>query len=233
MNLTEKRRLPRHGVHQTTGLDINPWTEVELGSADRISRRALVYCGGLLDVELKGWENSTGNIGERILPFVRGVTGQWYCGCDVIGLYSEGAPLGGPYEGLEFVASSFSDDFRSDFRKLLGKISTFVNLPKGWDGIGSLPTTALAAGIAIQLLSGAHGTAALLGLNESAGPLPNGGLDLEWNSPDGHELLIEVQPQKGNLSYVLGRKAADGSYHDKSGRLANLNDARELVGKLA
>ena len=72
-----------------------------------------------------------------------------------------------------------------------------------------------------------------LRVEPSVGPLADGGLDIEWVSPAGNELLLEVPPGADYLNYVLSWKLADGSFLYRNGRLDDPQDVTALVRKLA
>ena len=77
---------------------------------------------------------------------------------------------------------------------LLNQISEYRRLPEDWDGYGGMPTTSEAAKEAEQILSRTTRLAVRLRVEPSVGPLADGGLDIEWTSLAGNELLLEVPP---------------------------------------
>jgi hypothetical protein len=75
--------------------------------------------------------------------------------------------------------------------------------------------------------------AASVSLKPSLAPLPDGGIDIEWASAGGDELLVEVPPKGGALNYALSKRTATGGFVDKYGRLDSTESLADLICSMA
>lgn len=116
--------------------------------------------------------------------------------------------------------------------RLRQQLSGYLSLPKDWDGYGGIPTTKVAAKLAEQILSHTTSVASRFRVETTLGPLADGGLDIEWNSIDGHGLLVEVPPGADYLNYVVSRKMTDGTFKYENGKLDDVGQVAPLIKQL-
>jgi len=110
------------------------------------------------------------------------------------------------------------------------KISSYPQLPIDWDGDGGVPTTRKATATARLILESVEAFTVYLGMKLSVDPLPNGGLDMEWVSHAGNQLLVEIQPLGGDPSYSVCKKnRSDGKLTYWADRVYNLDEVFALL----
>ena len=118
---------------------------------------------------------------------------------------------------------NFLDETRSSLLShtdaLIEQLSDCQKLSDDWDGDGALAITAEAAARARLILELVGAPAEALGLESSVDPLPNGGLDMEWISRYGNQLLVEILPQGGGINFALCKKIPAGQRRYWSNRL--------------
>lgn len=116
--------------------------------------------------------------------------------------------------------------------ELRERLFSYRCLQENWDGYGGMPTTHEAAKLAEKILANTIRLAFKLGIRPSLGPLADGGMDIEWFSPTGHELLVEIPPEGGQMNYVVSKRITLGSFEDRSGRLENPEEVAALIREL-
>ncbi len=95
----------------------------------------------------------------------------------------------------------------------------FVGLKEDWDSYGGIPITPEAITTAKQIIADAGKC-----IDAEVGPLPNGGIDIEWEIGD-RALLIEVSPSGGVCGWALqqGHTYTNGTY---------VGDVEHLIGTI-
>ena len=113
---------------------------------------------------------------------------------------------------------------------LIEQLSEFEQLPDDWDGDGGLPSTWQAVATARRILEVVGALAEHLGMDSSVDPLPNGGIDMEWVSRAENQLLAEIQPNGGDISFaVCTKNRLDGKREYSSNRLFDLEQILTLL----
>ena len=109
------------------------------------------------------------------------------------------------------------------------RLKELMSLDEDWDGFGGLPTTRTAAAMTKKILYELVRAMRSANVEPSLAPLADGGIDMEWVSAGGDELLVEVPAAGRPLNFVLSPnppKDTDGRRED-SGR----GWVRELQGR--
>lgn len=110
------------------------------------------------------------------------------------------------------------------------QLSELEQLTDDWDGDGGVPPTREAVATARQILEIAGALAEYLGMDSSVDPLPNGGLDMEWISRAENQLLAEIHPNGGDVSFaVCTKNTLDGRREYSSNRLFDLEQILPLL----
>ncbi len=109
-------------------------------------------------------------------------------------------------------------------QELHNKLNEFLKLKDDWDSYGGVPITTKAVINTAVILDAAGDE-----VEVHIGPLPNGGIDIEWEIGDS-ELLLEVFPDGEKANWVLrhGEDYTNGTFDgDIKTLLKELLEAQE------
>jgi hypothetical protein len=109
------------------------------------------------------------------------------------------------------------------------RIRKLRTLEPDWDGYGGSPPTEEAVKATAVLLLEAH--ILTQGLLESPfiAPLPEGGLELEWELDSGAELMLVIPPTGTDIRYLLDEPASSGDINESEGVVPKDVALSELV----
>lgn len=116
--------------------------------------------------------------------------------------------------------------------KLIQRLDSFADLSENWDGYGGLPSSDQTR---------AHTAELLLEIDELAegrledpfiAPMPDGGIELEWNLRSGAELMLDVSPSSMDIAYLLDELAPSGEIVESEGAIPKDAMLSELINRL-
>ena len=112
------------------------------------------------------------------------------------------------------------------------KIKRLTNLEPNWDGYGGTPPTEEAVKATAKLLLETHQIEQ--GLLESLfiAPLPEGGLELEWDLDSGAELMLVIPSTGTVIRYLLDEPTSSGRVIESEGVLSKETTLEELIRRL-
>ena len=102
---------------------------------------------------------------------------------------------------------------------LMERLNSFLALKDDWDSYGSFPITSAAVGDTAFFIDEAKSE-----IEGDVGPLPNGGIDIEWEIGE-DSLLVEISPDGTIVAWAMRKDGVDtcGTYD---------GDIQALVGRL-
>jgi hypothetical protein len=112
------------------------------------------------------------------------------------------------------------------------RLAKLSKLEPDWDGYGGSPPTEEAISRTKILLREIHGlTQGILEVPFIA-PLPDGGLDLEWELDSGAEMMLVVPPTGRDIEYLLDEPTDSGDVIESEGLLLEDITLSELISRL-
>ena len=116
--------------------------------------------------------------------------------------------------------------------KLAEELADLGTLEPGWDGYAADPPTPQAVEAAAALLLAIHGLA-----NSQLGklfvsPLPDGGLEIDWELRSGSELMLIAPPEGTDIRYLLDKRVNSGDVVESEGVVPRDATLSELIGRL-
>ena len=118
-------------------------------------------------------------------------------------------------------------------RKLKPQVASRIDelsaLVQGWDGYGGDPVTPRAVSSLSALLLAIHAITEGQMEDPSISPLPEGGLELEWELDSGVELMIVIPPKGEGFKYLLDQFTDGGEQFESEGDIPETSSLTELL----
>ena len=112
------------------------------------------------------------------------------------------------------------------------KIRRLANLEPDWDGYGGGPPTEEAVKAAAALLLETHRLTQRPLEVPFIAPLPEGGLELEWDLDSGAELMLVIPPTGTDIRYLLDEPTSSGDIYESEGVVPKDATLSELISRL-
>ena len=112
------------------------------------------------------------------------------------------------------------------------RIRKLVRLEPDWDGFGGRPPTEEAMKAAADLLIETHKLAQDMIGKPFISPLPEGGLDIEWELDSGVELMIVIPSNGKGKRYVLDEPVSSGETKESEGTIPRGATLSKLINRL-
>ena len=109
------------------------------------------------------------------------------------------------------------------------RIERLGKLGPGWDGYGAKPISASAIQQCMTLLDSIGQRAVPNPEELFIAPLADGGLELDWDSPSGKELMIVVPPEGSPIRFLLTTFDSAGCERECSGTIAEDDSLDRLL----
>ena len=152
-----------------------------------------------------------------------------------IALKSEGLS----YEGIFIGRKTHRDDASQALATLettnpgaVERIRKLTNLEPDWDGYSGDPPTEEAVKTTAVLLLAIHGLTRGLLESPFIAPLPDGGLELEWELDSGAELMLVIPSTGMDIRYLLDEPTSSGHIIESEGVVPKDATLSELVSRL-
>lgn len=113
------------------------------------------------------------------------------------------------------------------------RLRELADMEPNWDGYGGLPSTSQAVQAASELLLQVHrldggGLASPL-----IGPMPDGGLELEWRLESGRELMLGIPEDASITEFLITEVMESGDKVDTEGALPDDATLTDLIQRLS
>lgn len=112
------------------------------------------------------------------------------------------------------------------------RIRKLVRLEPDWDGFGGRPPTESAIRATIGLLLEAHDLTRGSLEGPFISPLPEGGLDIEWDMVSGVELMIVVPPTGTRIRFLLDEPTNSGDVDESDGIIPKDATLSDLINRM-
>ena len=112
------------------------------------------------------------------------------------------------------------------------RIRKLASLEQGWDGYGGVPPTQKAVKATAELLVRAHKLTGGLLESPFIAPLPEGGLELEWELDSGAELMLVIPPTGTDVRYLLDELTSSDDVKESEGIVTKDTTLSELISRL-
>ncbi len=109
------------------------------------------------------------------------------------------------------------------------RIRKLRTLEPDWDGYGGSPPTEEAVKATAELLLETRRLTQGLLESPFIAPLPEGGLELEWELDSGAELMLVIPPTGTDIKHLLDEPASSGGVNESEGVVAKDVALSELV----
>ena len=109
------------------------------------------------------------------------------------------------------------------------RIKKLISLERNWDGYGGRPMTQDAINTTATLLLRVHGLTGATLPDPFIAPLPDGGFQLEWESPAGAELILVIPPGRERVRYLLDIPDDSGEVNESEGTIPEDASLSELL----
>ena len=113
------------------------------------------------------------------------------------------------------------------------RIRKLASLEPDWDGYGGRPPTEEAVTAAAGLLLETHGLTQGRLDSPFIAPLPEGGLELEWDLDFGAELMLVIPPTGTDIRYLLDEPTSSSGIDESEGVVSKDATLSELISRLA
>ena len=100
------------------------------------------------------------------------------------------------------------------------RIRKLTNLRTDWDGYGGDPPTEEAVNEAAELLLEIHNLTQGSLVTPFVAPLPDGGLELEWDLDSGAELMLVIMPTGTDIKYLLDEPSNSNATIESEGSVS-------------
>ena len=112
------------------------------------------------------------------------------------------------------------------------RIRKLTNLGPDWDGYGGKTPTEQAVKATVELLLKTHRLTQGSLESPFIAPLPEGGLELEWELDSGAELMLVIPPTGTNIRYLLDEPTSSGDTVESEGVVPEDATLSQLVSRL-
>ena len=112
------------------------------------------------------------------------------------------------------------------------RIRKLSRLEPHWDGFGGSPPTEAAIKATVGLLLEAHELTQGSLEGPFIAPLPDGGLDIEWDMDSGVELMIVVPPTGKRIRFVLDEPTSSGDVDESDGIIPEDATLSDLINRI-
>lgn len=112
------------------------------------------------------------------------------------------------------------------------RIKKLASLEPGWDGYGGVPPTQEAVKATAELLLETHRLTGGLLESPFIAPLPEGGLELEWELDSGAELMLVIPPTGRDIRYLLDGPTSSGDVKESEGVVPRDTSLNQLISRL-
>ena len=112
------------------------------------------------------------------------------------------------------------------------RIRKLTSLRADWDGYGGDPPTEEAVREAAELLLEIHNLTQGLLVNPFIAPLPDGGLELEWDLDSGAELMLVIMPTGTDIKYLLDEPSNSNDTIESEGSVFKDATLSDLIRRL-
>jgi hypothetical protein len=112
------------------------------------------------------------------------------------------------------------------------KIRKLGDLELDWDGYGGIPPTEEAVKATAWLLLETYNLTQGQLKNPFIAPLPEGGLELEWELDSGVELMLVIPPTGTDIEYLLEEPKGSGDVNESEGIVPKDATLSELINRL-
>ena len=113
------------------------------------------------------------------------------------------------------------------------RIRKLTGLEPDWDGYGGGSPTEEAVKAAAALLLETHRLTEGLLESPFIAPLPEGGLELEWDLDSGAELMLVIPPTGTDIRYLLDAPTSSNDINESEGVVPKDATLSELISRLA
>ncbi len=122
---------------------------------------------------------------------------------------------------------------RAANQEAVERLRKLTNLKSDWDGYGGVPPTEEAVKATAVLLLEIHKLTQGLLESPFIAPLPEGGLELEWELDSGAELMLIIPPTRTDIRYLLDEPTSSGNINESEGVVSKDATLSELISRLA
>lgn len=116
--------------------------------------------------------------------------------------------------------------------ELSDRLNRLATLPQNWNSYGAAPINPeakqRARGIIRRVLALAGKDIVL----PFVAPSPDGGIELEWITSSGKELMLEIPPNGEPIAFLLVEPTGTGGEHETEGTIGDLYTLKEVVRRL-
>ena len=112
------------------------------------------------------------------------------------------------------------------------RIKKLTSLEPGWDGYGGVAPTQKAIKVTAELLLETHRLTGGLLESPFIAPLPEGGLELEWELDSGAELMLVIPPTGTDVRYLLDEPTSSGNVKESEGIVTKDATLNQLISRL-
>ncbi len=113
-----------------------------------------------------------------------------------------------------------------------GRLDNLSRLEPNWDGDGAFPISSEAIGTTAWLLSLTKRLTKEPLPRPLIAPMADGGIELDWDSESGVELMLVIPPDGSKLRFLLDTPDISGDYVEKTGYLPADASFSELLSSL-
>ena len=140
------------------------------------------------------------------------------------------SPVGGETEDTN--ADQVLATLQASSPEAVERIRKLTNLEPDWDGYGGSPPTEEAVKATAELLLETHKLIQGLPEGPFIAPLPEGGLELEWELDSGAELMLVIPPTGTDVRYLLDEPTSSGDINESEGLVSKDTTLSELINRL-
>lgn len=112
------------------------------------------------------------------------------------------------------------------------RIKKLASLEPDWDGYGGVPPTEEAVKATAELLLESHKLTRGLLESPFIAPLPEGGLELEWELDSGAELMLVIPTTGTDVRYLLDEPTSSGDIRESEGVVPKDATLNQLISRL-
>lgn len=117
-------------------------------------------------------------------------------------------------------------------QEILDRLAHLAILPANWDSYGGSPINPKAVEKAKTILLEALAMGGEGIPLPFIAPSPDGGLELEWTTSSGKELMLEIPPEEGPVAFLLVEPTVSGEEEETEGTLGESYTLDEVIRRL-